>query len=75
MRLISEDATLCGECMINPPRFGKAICFGPYEDPLKEAIHIMKFEGIIRDTSQLNYEQGIIRVFSWRENLLPFRDF
>ena len=47
-RLISPDATLCGECMVNPPRFGKAICFGPYEDPLKEAIHIMKFRGIRR---------------------------
>ncbi len=47
-RLISPDATLCGECMINPPRFGKAICFGPYEDPLREAIHIMKFKGIKR---------------------------
>lgn len=47
-RLISPDATLCGECMINPPRFSKAICFGPYEDPLKEAIHILKFKGIKR---------------------------
>ena len=34
--------------MVNPPRFSKAICFGPYEDPLKEAIHIMKFRGIRR---------------------------
>ena len=47
-RLISEDATLCGECMIQMPRFSRALCFGPYEDPLREAIHIMKFGGIKR---------------------------
>ncbi len=47
-RLISEEATICGECMINLPRFKSAICFGPYEDPLKEAIHVMKFGGIKR---------------------------
>ncbi len=34
--------------MINLPRFKRALCFGPYEDPLKEAIHIMKFGGIRR---------------------------
>lgn len=46
--LISQEATICGECMINFPRFKKAICFGPYEDPLTEAIHTLKFGGIKR---------------------------
>jgi ComF family protein len=46
--LVSEEATLCGDCMINPPRFRKAICFGPYEDPLREAIHQLKFKSIKR---------------------------
>ncbi len=47
-RLISQEATICGQCMINYPRFKKAICFGPYEDPLREAIHVMKFGGVKR---------------------------
>lgn len=47
-RLVSEEASLCGECMISTPRYRRAVCFGPYEDPLKDAIHIMKFRAVKR---------------------------
>jgi len=46
--LVSEEATVCGDCMISTPRFRRAVCFGPYEDPLKDAIHVMKFRPVKR---------------------------
>jgi ComF family protein len=47
-RLQSEDARVCGECLARTPRFKRAVCFSPYEDPMREAIHLLKFRGIKR---------------------------
>lgn len=46
--LVSEYASVCGECLKKPPPFSKAIIFGLYKDTLKEAINQFKFLGIKR---------------------------
>jgi len=44
----SEDATICAECMKNPPHFVKAMSFGLFNDTLATAIHFFKFQRIKR---------------------------
>jgi ComF family protein len=46
--LISPYATVCGQCMKHPPPFARALCYGAYAGTLKEAVHLLKFQGIKR---------------------------
>lgn len=41
--LVSEFATICGDCRVKPPMYKKAFSFGFYDGPLKKAIHAVKF--------------------------------
>ncbi|HAK88266.1 MAG TPA: ComF family protein [Nitrospiraceae bacterium] len=45
---ISVHTTLCEPCMKARPPFSKALYYGIYEGALKEAIHLLKFNGVKR---------------------------
>ncbi len=51
--LPSEYGRLCGVCLKERPPFSRAICFGLYEDALKEAINRFKFFGAKRLSAPL----------------------
>lgn len=40
-----QDQRSCARCLENPPRFVRATAFGLYDD-LREAIHLLKFQGV-----------------------------
>ena len=46
--LVSEYATVCGECLKHKPVFSRVLNYGIYSGALAEAIHRMKFYGIKR---------------------------
>jgi ComF family protein len=43
---VTEAGTLCGLCYRAAPRFGKAVAYGAYEGPLRELIHIFKYQHV-----------------------------
>ena len=45
---VSPYTKICGECLDNKPPFDKIRYFGIYEGPLKESIHLLKFQGVKR---------------------------
>jgi ComF family protein len=45
---ISEYTRTCGECLSHKPPFEKIGYFGIYEGPLKESIHLYKFNNVKR---------------------------
>ena len=45
---ISIHTTLCESCMKAMPPFARALYYGIYEGALKEAIHLLKFNGVKR---------------------------
>ena len=38
----------CGACRAQPPPFDQARAIGRYEDPLRQAIHLLKYRGKLR---------------------------
>jgi ComF family protein len=45
---VSEHTTICGDCLKSGPLFSKILYYGIYEGALKEAIHLLKFNGVKR---------------------------
>ena len=45
---VSPYTRICGTCLDNKPPFDKIRYFGIYEGPLKESIHLLKFQGVKR---------------------------
>jgi ComF family protein len=45
---VSEYTRTCGECLSEKPPFEKMEYFGIYEGPLKESIHLFKFNNVKR---------------------------
>jgi ComF family protein len=45
---VSEYTRTCGECLSKKPPFERIRYFGIYDGPLKESIHLFKFNGIKR---------------------------
>ena len=45
---VSPYTRICGACLDNKPPFDKIHYFGIYEGPLKESIHLLKFQGVRR---------------------------
>jgi ComF family protein len=43
---VTEAGPLCGLCHRAAPRFGKAVAYGAYEGPLRELIHIFKYQRV-----------------------------
>ncbi|RJQ16641.1 MAG: ComF family protein [Nitrospiraceae bacterium] len=52
--LVSDVATICGECLQDEPAFTKAVSFGLYEGVLKKAISLLKFYGMKRLSKPLS---------------------
>lgn len=44
----SGHATTCGDCLGEPPEFAAARSYGIYAEGLREAIHMLKFDGVRR---------------------------
>lgn len=44
---------LCRACRLAPPPFVRAIAYGPYESRLKDAIHALKYGGLIPASAEL----------------------
>ena len=44
----SEDATICAECIRQPPHFANAVSFGLFDGTLATAIHFFKFHRVKR---------------------------
>jgi len=38
-----ESKSFCRACRLAPPPFERAVSFGPYRDPLRSAIHLLKY--------------------------------
>ncbi len=36
----------CLACRLAPPEFARAVCYGSYQDELREMIHLLKYEGV-----------------------------
>lgn len=45
---ISEQTSICGECLKTKQPFSRIIYYGLYDSSLKKAIHLLKFRGIKR---------------------------
>jgi ComF family protein len=41
-----EQGVLCGPCRMAPPEFERAAAWGIYEDGMREAIHLLKYERV-----------------------------
>ena len=43
----ATDAQICSVCRETRPLFAKAVAFGPYDEQLRELIHLLKYEQVI----------------------------
>src|SRR5512139_4081144 len=50
----SPRTGLCESCVSTPPPFSRIYFYGIYEGPLREAIHLLKFEGLKRLSGPLS---------------------
>jgi len=52
--LVSEASITCADCIVNKPMFKTARSFGLYEGVLREAINLLKYQGIKRLSKPLS---------------------
>lgn len=55
MPTVSSYTTICETCLKTPPPFSQVLYYGIYEGQLKEAIHLLKFNGIKRLSMPLSF--------------------
>ena len=49
----ATDLRLCGACQEMRPLFDKAVAYGPYDDELRELVHLLKYEQILPAATML----------------------
>lgn len=54
MPTVSPQTTTCESCLKTHPPFSKILYYGIYEGTLKEAIHLLKFNGVKRLSKPLS---------------------
>ncbi|GER93367.1 ComF family protein [Dissulfurispira thermophila] len=54
MPTTSNLSTICELCLKKPPAFSKVLYYGIYDGALKEAIHLLKFNGVKRLSGPLS---------------------
>ncbi|MDI6801682.1 MAG: ComF family protein [Thermodesulfovibrionales bacterium] len=52
---VSPHTTTCGNCLKSRPLFSKVLYYGIYDGILKEAIHLLKFNGVKRLSKPLGF--------------------
>ena len=53
LRFAGDPAPLCDLCRRVPPRFRRAVAYGSYDGPLRDLVHILKYQRVKPAATQL----------------------